>query len=178
MTRGGGLSKKREGGILAVSIDAESRSCLLAHVDGSVSVYNLRERLRVFKGSAGHQETIFDAEFCPTDPDVFASCSYDATVKVWNVSTFALLKTLRGASICIYSLTWSPSGKLIAGSCANGDVCVWDVAAGIALVRAAGGHVTDFQGLCVSVTDGRCVATNGLIHRELIEQIHVGSQNE
>lgn len=150
-TKGGGrsgLSKKREGGIMAVNIDPESRSCLFAHVDGSVSVYNLRERLLFFKGSAGHQETIFDADFCPSDPDTFASCSYDATVKIWSAATFALKKTLRGASICIYSITWSPSGKMIAGSCANGDVCVWDVESGV--LKARYNHHSGAPSFCIA----------------------------
>ena len=43
----------------------------------------------------------------------------------------------------------------------------WDIAAGIALVRAAGGRVTDFDGGRGSVASGHVIATNGAIHDAL-----------
>ncbi|GAB4441303.1 MAG: inositol monophosphatase family protein [bacterium] len=44
----------------------------------------------------------------------------------------------------------------------------WDVAAGILIVREAGGIVTDLSGYSSSPYDGNIVATNGLIHHEVI----------
>ncbi|MDX2053644.1 MAG: inositol monophosphatase family protein [Polyangiaceae bacterium] len=47
----------------------------------------------------------------------------------------------------------------------------WDVAGGAALVAAAGGRVTDLDGGLLDVKNGRVLATNGLIHHELCEQL-------
>lgn len=44
----------------------------------------------------------------------------------------------------------------------------WDVAAGSAIVLAAGGRVTDYQGAETEVTTGQIVATNARIHDSLI----------
>jgi myo-inositol-1(or 4)-monophosphatase len=44
----------------------------------------------------------------------------------------------------------------------------WDVAAGSAIVLAAGGHVTDYGGRPADVTGGQIVATNGRIHDTLV----------
>jgi myo-inositol-1(or 4)-monophosphatase len=44
----------------------------------------------------------------------------------------------------------------------------WDVAAGSAILLAAGGKLTDYQGEPAKVTDGVVVATNGRMHHELI----------
>jgi myo-inositol-1(or 4)-monophosphatase len=44
----------------------------------------------------------------------------------------------------------------------------WDVAAGVLLVREAGGTVTTFDGTDYDVFNHRIVATNGLIHEELV----------
>ncbi len=44
----------------------------------------------------------------------------------------------------------------------------WDVAAGGLIVREAGGKVTDFLGRPDFVSSGRLLATNGLIHEEVI----------
>lgn len=43
----------------------------------------------------------------------------------------------------------------------------WDIAAGIAIVRAAGGRVTDFDGGSGCLANGHVVATNGAIHDAL-----------
>lgn len=45
----------------------------------------------------------------------------------------------------------------------------WDVAAGILIVREAGGKVTDLSGLPSTPYDGNILATNGLIHHELLK---------
>jgi myo-inositol-1(or 4)-monophosphatase len=44
----------------------------------------------------------------------------------------------------------------------------WDTAAGILLVEEAGGRVTDFQGTHVRLASDEVLATNGLIHEELV----------
>lgn len=47
----------------------------------------------------------------------------------------------------------------------------WDIAAGIALVRAAGGRVTDFDGSQDMLQSGNLVATNGSIHDALTDAL-------
>lgn len=47
----------------------------------------------------------------------------------------------------------------------------WDLCAGVALVRGAGGVVTDYEGAPVSVRPGRVVATNGRLHAELLREV-------
>ena len=49
----------------------------------------------------------------------------------------------------------------------------WDIAAGIALVEAAGGRVTDFDGQASasSLTTGHVVASNGAIHETLLAEL-------
>ena len=48
----------------------------------------------------------------------------------------------------------------------------WDVAAGSLLVAEAGGTVTNQQGLPYSVYDHRILASNGAIHREMMEVLN------
>lgn len=47
----------------------------------------------------------------------------------------------------------------------------WDCAAGILIVREAGGTVTDWAGGPVDLHEGAVVATNGAIHEELIAEL-------
>lgn len=47
----------------------------------------------------------------------------------------------------------------------------WDVAAAILIVKEAGGSATDYAGRPFSLDSSRCVASNGLIHAEMVEVI-------
>ncbi len=47
----------------------------------------------------------------------------------------------------------------------------WDVAAGVLLVREAGGVVTTFDGSAYDVFNDRIVASNGLIHDEMVAML-------
>ncbi len=47
----------------------------------------------------------------------------------------------------------------------------WDIAGGIAIVRAAGGRVSDFEGGAECITSGHVVATNGHIHHALLGEL-------
>ena len=44
----------------------------------------------------------------------------------------------------------------------------WDVAAGILLVREAGGKVTDFQNKTWSLKSKDMIATNGSVHKQML----------
>ena len=48
----------------------------------------------------------------------------------------------------------------------------WDVAAGSAIVLAAGGRVTDYAGRPADVRRGDVIATNGPIHEELVAELN------
>jgi myo-inositol-1(or 4)-monophosphatase len=54
----------------------------------------------------------------------------------------------------------------------------WDLAAGILLVREAGGTVTGFDGGSFGLDSGEVLASNGLIHEEMIRTLKRGSTRE
>ena len=47
----------------------------------------------------------------------------------------------------------------------------WDVAAGVLILKEAGGKITSFKGEKYSIYDKHIVASNGLVHKELIKQL-------
>ena len=49
----------------------------------------------------------------------------------------------------------------------------WDLAAGVLLVKEAGGKMTNYSGEADRIYDGQVVATNGLIHDDLLEHVAV-----
>ncbi len=50
-------------------------------------------------------------------------------------------------------------------------VRLWDVAAGILMIKEAGGKVTDFKGDETNITKGGLVASNGLVHDQILKVI-------
>ncbi|MGB9856549.1 MAG: inositol monophosphatase family protein [Dictyoglomaceae bacterium] len=50
----------------------------------------------------------------------------------------------------------------------------WDIVAGVILVQEAGGKVTDFENKKISFRETDIVASNGLIHEELLEVLKLG----
>lgn len=51
----------------------------------------------------------------------------------------------------------------------------WDIAAGLLLVREAGGRVTDLEGRDIVPASGPVVASNGLLHQWLLESLRGGA---
>ena len=47
----------------------------------------------------------------------------------------------------------------------------WDVAAGVLIVREAGGVVTSFDGSDYDIFNNRILSSNGLIHQEMVEML-------
>jgi len=72
-------------------LKGDSKRMLIGFINGAVQVFNLEKRRIDFQTEAGHAETVFDLEFCPCDRNVFASCSYDGTVRVWDSNNVKLL---------------------------------------------------------------------------------------
>ncbi len=52
------------------------------------------------------------------------------------------------------------------------NLCPWDTAAGSLMVKEAGGKITDFTGNPFNHYEGETLATNGLIHQEMLTIIN------
>lgn len=52
----------------------------------------------------------------------------------------------------------------------------WDVAAGVLIVEESGGRVSDFQGETASIYGKDLLASNGLIHEQMIQILKLGKQ--
>lgn len=77
----------------------------------------------------GHSSEVTSVAFSP-DGKVIASGSDDNSIKLWNVATGRLLRTLSAHSNSVYSVAFSPDGKTLATGSTDKTIKLWDVASG------------------------------------------------
>ena len=76
---------------------------------------------------------------------------------------------IRRVGSAALDLAWVASGKFD-GFWEN-RLAPWDIAAGLLLVREAGGRVTDLEGRDISPSHTAVVASNGILHEWLLESL-------
>jgi WD40 repeat protein len=77
----------------------------------------------------GHQSVIHEVAFSP-DGRCLASCSYDETIRLWNVATGAELRTLTSLKGMLYAVRFSPDGRWLAAGSLNHEIFIWDALTG------------------------------------------------
>jgi myo-inositol-1(or 4)-monophosphatase len=85
---------------------------------------------------------------------------------------FAGLRRFGAATL---DLAWLAAGRLDAFW--ERDLSPWDLAAGILLVREAGGFVSDIDGGDAIITKGNIVAGNDTMHRELLRLLKAAGKD-
>jgi len=78
-------------------------------------------------------------------------------------------RTLRSFGSAALSLCYVAAGWL--DGFIHADIEPWDAAAGALIVREAGGKVTDFAGQPWQIDSKRLIASNGLLHDEILAAI-------
>ncbi len=95
------------------------------------------------------------------------------TSKVNNLKNFCNLTLLthgvRRDGAAALDLCYIASGK--ADGYWEMKLSPWDVAAGVLILEEAGGKVSDFKGGKYNIFNKQIVATNGLIHKELLKHL-------
>lgn len=89
----------------------------------------VQEKLPEFVMQIGHSHSVNAVAFSPTE-NILASGGEDNTVKLWDVATGRLLKTLEGHTNEIYTVAFSPDGRTLASGSQDHTVKLWEVGTG------------------------------------------------
>lgn len=89
----------------------------------------------------GHQNSVNAVAFSP-DGKWLASGAFDNTVKLWEMKTGNVHKTLHWHSDWVLDVAFSPDGRVLASSGQDHQVRLWDVLTGERL-RSLQGHTND-----------------------------------
>jgi COMPASS component SWD3 len=74
----------------------------------------------------GHKRGVSGVKFSP-DGKRIASCSADATIKIWDAETGRLEHTLEGHMAGISCIAWSPDSTILASGSDDKVIRLWDV---------------------------------------------------
>ncbi|KAJ2903348.1 Coronin-like protein crn1, partial [Coemansia aciculifera] len=88
----------------------------------------------------GHGRKVGHVAWNPVAEGVLAVASSDHTVRVWDVEKAAVRSTLQGFGDSIMSIAWDHSGSLIAATCRDKRLRIFDARSG-AIVQEGAGHL-------------------------------------
>ncbi len=105
---------------------------------------------------AGHRDVVLSVSFS-VDGHTVASASLDTTVKIWDVSSGTLLRTLEGHVGGVDFVAFSSAGKILASASRDHTVKIWETTSG-KLLRTLEGHTNGVRSVAFSA-DGQALAS-------------------
>lgn len=90
---------------------------------GTTSMYKARWKL------VGHTAAVSSAKFSP-DGELIATCSDDASIRLWSGHNGEYKATLLGHVQGISDITWSPDGRFLVSGSDDKTVRIWDIESG------------------------------------------------
>jgi WD40 repeat protein len=121
--------------------------------------YHLRGRCQTQRRSlSGHRGDVYYVEFSPRG-DLLASAGKDGTVRIWDVSSSQLIRTIEASKTEVNVAVFSPDGRSIATVDDDGRLKEWELATGRCLLdrfsHSGEAVVARFTG------DGKMIFTGG-----------------
>ena len=104
----------------------------------------------------GHIDIIYRIAWSP-DGSYLASPSNDRTIRIWDATSGACVRTLAGHENRVWSVVWSPDGRRLASASLDNTICLWDAVSG-ELLQTLKGHAESVWSVAWS-PDGRHLAS-------------------
>jgi len=158
--------------VLSVAISPADRRIFVTGGQDDVAVLWALEEVRFGGGLKcverarllGHTDSVNQVGFSH-DGQYVATCSYDATIKIWTVATGALLHTLEGPAKEVEWVIWHPKGHAILAGSTDTMAWMWWAPTG-KLMQIFAGHAQGVSSGCWAL-GGKLICT-GSEDRSLI----------
>jgi WD40 repeat protein len=136
-------------------------------------LHTLKVERSEFATQPGDWAIAFSVAFSP-DGKILASGNYDNTVKLWDIATGAVLRSLDGHSHMAHAVAFSPNGKTLASGSYDSTIKLWDVATG-AVLRTLKGHLAPVSSVAFS-PDGETLASGSWDKSTKLWQVSTGTE--
>ncbi len=159
----------RDGAIFAVAISPDAKTVASGSADNTIKIWNqrngellykLHEHLdRVFCVTYSKVNNIF-TENNHSHNHIFASCSADGSIKIWQIGCRESLRTLRAHSGGVYSVAFSSDGQTLVSGGEDKTIKLWDVCTG-ELLNTLKGHSRGVLSIAIS-PDNQIIASGSI----------------
>lgn len=124
--------------IFAVKFSSSGRLLASCSADRTILTYGFTNSdsltLSPMQQYVGHQLAVSDVAFS-SDSRFLVSSSDDKTVRLWDVPTGSLIKTLHGHGSYVFCVNFQPDSNIIASGSFDETIRMWDVRSGQCVKR-------------------------------------------
>jgi WD40 repeat protein len=106
--------------------------------DGELRIYEIATGKKVLDLPNAHADTVFGICFSPNGAKL-ATGAADRQVKIWDVASGKVFKTVEGHTHHVLDVCWRADGKMLASAGADNAIKIWDAMTGEQL-RSIPGH--------------------------------------
>ncbi|KAF9777954.1 hypothetical protein IL306_004298 [Fusarium sp. DS 682] len=142
------------------------QSCKIFDVQTGLTVYDLGYKSQ--KEDEGYVRSVC---FSPDDSYLIAGCE-DNIIRVWDMGTGRLDKSLSGHGKSVYTLDITQQGNIFASGSADGKVCLWDLVQG--RLKDSFNVATTVMTVAFS-PDGQLIAVGDISQTLSIRQVETGT---
>ncbi|KAN0060100.1 peroxisomal targeting signal 2 receptor [Thecaphora frezii] len=108
--------------------EAHENQIVTSSGDGSIKLWDIALNDHPIRNWAEHSREVFSVDWNNIKKDIFASSSWDCSVRVWHPERPASLLTLTSHTACVYSCAFSPHNPdLLATASGDGHLRLFDL---------------------------------------------------
>ena len=115
--------------VYSVAFSPNSQILASGSTDKTIKLLNVEaenKQTPLIKTLYGHTNAITSVTFHPFQNNLLASSSVDGTIRLWNIIT-GECRIIQGHSNWVWSLAFSPNGKILASASFDNSIKLWNV---------------------------------------------------